>query len=202
MHINISFGPWNKGLTKDTDDRIKRVGESRIGENNPMFGYEYSDAQKELMSKRMKAKIKSGEFTPNIKNSRTHWQSTLNGKKYRSSWEAFFHMLNPEYEYEKLRIDYELADKTRIYIVDFIDYVKNVAVEVKPKAHQKNATSKAKQKALQIWAFENGFEILIIDEDYLFEFVPVVDLSLLDPKSQQLLEAAYATEKKNRNKKT
>ncbi len=31
---------WNKGLTKESDPRLKRISESRAGEGNPMFGRE------------------------------------------------------------------------------------------------------------------------------------------------------------------
>lgn len=30
--------PWDKGLSKDSDERLKRMSENRMGENNPMYG--------------------------------------------------------------------------------------------------------------------------------------------------------------------
>ena len=30
--------PWNKGLTKKTDKRIREYSEANKGKNNPMFG--------------------------------------------------------------------------------------------------------------------------------------------------------------------
>jgi len=34
--------PWSKGLTKDTDERLKKIGELFTGKNNPMYGKKHS----------------------------------------------------------------------------------------------------------------------------------------------------------------
>lgn len=53
--------PWNKGLTKNTDDRLKKSSEKMKGSNNPNYGKEpwnkglqYSDDLKDKISKSTK----------------------------------------------------------------------------------------------------------------------------------------------------
>ena len=89
---------WNKGLTKETDIRMKKVSEQRTGSGNPMFGKHRSEEYKKNASEVMKENIRSGKFTPNVQNSRTHWQVIYRGKRFRSSWEAAWFALNSHYE--------------------------------------------------------------------------------------------------------
>jgi hypothetical protein len=74
----------------------------------------------------MKQKILSGEFTPNSNNRNTHWESTFNNNTYRSSWEALYQYFNQDAEYEKLRIEYNINNTAKIYIVDFVDHVNKI----------------------------------------------------------------------------
>jgi hypothetical protein len=89
---------------------------------------------KEKQSKSIREKIRSGQFTPNITNSWTHWDAKvkINGKirKFRSSWEACFALCYPNLKYESLRIPYG----HRIYIGDFYDDKKKILYELKPRA--------------------------------------------------------------------
>ena len=49
---------WNRGLTKETDERVKRnaenISESLKGEKNPFYGKHHSKKTKRLLSKKMK----------------------------------------------------------------------------------------------------------------------------------------------------
>jgi len=53
--------PWNKGLTKEIDDRILRDSIARRGKGNPMYGRNWSPKQRKIMRKQI------GENHPNAK---------------------------------------------------------------------------------------------------------------------------------------
>jgi len=42
---------WNKGLTKEIDDRLMKMSNDRIGVGNPMYGYKHSEEYKKKKSK-------------------------------------------------------------------------------------------------------------------------------------------------------
>lgn len=99
-------------------------------------------------SERMKKKILEGEFTPKITNSWTRWNSEVDGKKFRSSFDALFFIYknlyrNDDVLYEKLRIGYNFENKNHVYIVDFIDSKEKIAYEIKPESLEE--TQKIKQ---------------------------------------------------------
>lgn len=162
-------GAWNKGLTKETDSRLMEYSRQKTGEGNPMFGYSPTEEERRRASAKMKENIKSGKFTPNIRNSQTHWQVEYRGKKFRSSWEAAWFALNPSYEYETIRINYWLDGEEKIYIVDFYDPKTNTLVEVKPVEHTYDAKFKAKKEWADKWAVENNGHYLVITQAYLKE---------------------------------
>lgn len=162
-------GAWNKGLNKDIDPRLMKISIQKTGEGNPMFGYSPTDEERQRASTKMKENIKSGKFTPNIRNSQTHWQVEYKGKKFRSSWEAAWFALNPSYEYETIRISYWLDGKEKIYIVDFYDPLTNTLVEVKPIEHTYDEKFKAKKKWAEKWANDNSGQYLVITQEYLKE---------------------------------
>lgn len=162
---------WNKGLTKETDSRVKEISNRQIGAGNTshrMSEETRSNAAKKL-SNTMKNKIANGEFTPNVHNSRTHWQVEYNGKKFRSSWEAAWSMLNPTYEYETIRVLYRHDGYERVYIVDFYDPGTHTLIEVKPKAHTYDLKFKNKVVAATEWATHNNGSFRIITEEYFIE---------------------------------
>jgi len=45
---------WNRGLTKETDERIRRIGEGHKGEKNVLFGKHLSEETKRKISKSKK----------------------------------------------------------------------------------------------------------------------------------------------------
>lgn len=121
----------------------------------------------------MKSKIKNGEFTPNITNSWNRGTSYLildNKKnKYRSSWEAFFHLCNNHLEYEKLRIEYKLDGNIHSYIVDFIDHKNRKLYEIKPYSQLDRKIVKVKEDYCLKWCEKNNYELVFITEDWYIE---------------------------------
>lgn len=192
--ISTNIEPWNKGLTKNDDDRLLKLSIDRKGEGNPMFGVVLSEETKKKQSDSIKQTIKNGDFTPNIHNSHTHWQVEYNGRKYRSSWEAFFHHFNQEYEYETLRIPYNLDGKDRIYIVDFINHNTKHVVELKPRCKVNGKTELVKEESLSIWCDIHGYTYTTITEDYILDNLCRLDDGVFDKETTRKLNE---TRKKN-----
>jgi len=193
---------WNKGLTKHTDDRVMKMSVDRKGDGNPNYGNTLSDEQRLIKSNQMKHLIEIGAFTPNIHNSQTHFQSVYNGQRYRSSWELVWHQLNPSYEYETLRIPYQLNGSRHIYIVDFIDHKKKIVVEIKPSTMHGNAKYEAKDTSLKCWCIDNEYIYNLVDEQFLVLEWDNIDLSLFDDKTKFNITKAYETCIKKNNTKT
>lgn len=198
--IKTGIYPWNKGKTKINDDRLMKISLDRIGDGNPMFGKSPTQEAREKQSKKIKEKILSGEFTPNIHNSNTHWQVKYNNRKYRSSWEAFFHYFNPEYHYEKLRISYNLKGKNKIYIVDFVNYETNHIVEIKPFIYINTEKEIQKMKYLQQYCIDNGFKYDILSEDYIYTNFNKLPVDIFDEITYNNIRKSYETYKKNINR--
>lgn len=155
---------WNKGLTKETSDSVRKISDSKIGKKNPMFGKTHSQEVKDNQSRLIKDKILNGEFTPCIKNSRTHWTAEYNGMKYRSTWEMNFHKIYPELEYETIRIQYNYDNKQYVYIVDFVDEANKVLYEIKPLSLVEVPKNIAKHDAAIEWCKLNNYTYKIITE--------------------------------------
>lgn len=164
-----SADPWNKGLTKETDSRVMDISKRQSGENNTVHRQttETKAQSAKNISTTMKARIKSGDITPNVQNSRTHWQVTYQGKRFRSSWEAAWFALNQHYEYETKRISYWINGVEKIYIVDFYDPATNTLVEVKPAEHTYGEVFEAKKLWAERWAGENNGKYVVVTQQYL-----------------------------------
>lgn len=159
--------PWNKNKTKYTDDRLMRNSINMMGDKNHSFGKSPSTKQRAKQSKSMKSKIKLGLFTPCIQNSRTHWESYYDGKKYRSSWEAVYASLNPDDRYEEIRLEYEYDDDIKIYIVDFVNHLERTLTEIKPKEHTLTHKNECKFRAARKWCTENEYTFIVLTQDYI-----------------------------------
>lgn len=192
---------WTKGLTKDTDPRIAEMAEGKKGDKNPMYGKKVSDSAKEKKSKVMKQMILDGTFTPNSNNRNTHWDSYYKNKKYRSSWEALFQYYYPDALYENLRIEYTNNQRSHIYIVDFIDHDSKIVAEVKPKELCKGDIFFAKISHLKEWSKNNGYEVVIVDQDWFINKSEPNSYEDFDEKTQNRIRKLYETNKENRNKK-
>ena len=139
---NLNTGKsWNKGtkgknigMLGPRPQSVKdAISKKNSGAGNGMYGVRMSEEDKRARSKAMKLKILLGEFTPKSNNRNTHWDATLDGINYRSSWEALYKYINPGAAYEELRVEYIYEGESKIYLVDFVDHINNLVVEVKPK---------------------------------------------------------------------
>ncbi len=165
-----------------------------------MWGKTHSQEVKDNQSSLMKSLILTGQFTPNSNNRNTHWDTTYNGQKYRSSWEALYQYHNPTAQYELLRIPYNWETGTKIYVVDFIDHEAKLVVEVKPSELCKGGKFKAKWLALQEWAKTNSYTALLVDKEWFKQNTSCPDLSLFDEKTARKIGQIYEARKKNRNR--
>lgn len=190
--------PWNKGKTKETDERLLKLSEDRKGEGNPSFGKKCSEESKRKQSITLKEKIKNGEFTPNVHNSRTHWDSIFNGKKYRSSWEAIYHSINEDDLFEDIRLEYKFDNDIKIYIVDFVNHSDKILTEIKPDAHKNEPKFKAKIKAAEEWCKKNNYTFRILTEKYFIENFEKIQFDKLEiPNLKSKLREIYEASKKN-----
>lgn len=158
--------PWQKGLTKNDHPTLQRIANERSGTGNPMWGSTISEENRTIKSQQVRDRILNGSWTPHQHNSRTHWQCVVNGHKYRSSWEALFHMLNPEFEYEQTRIQYQFEDRSYVYIIDFTDNVSKRLIEIRPTERSTDAKTIAKIEAATKWAVQHGYTFELISQQY------------------------------------
>lgn len=125
------------------------------------------------ISKKITKKILDGEFTPNITNSWSNSKTSviINGelKFVRSSWEAYFYILNPDLSYELIRIPYfdEKTNKARNYITDFCDFNNKIIYEIKPKTKIKDNLKKIEEA--KKWCLLNSYSYVIITQDWIIE---------------------------------
>jgi hypothetical protein len=177
-------------ITADGKKYLKNLSESRKGDKNPVHRRTKESIKccKEKQSKTMKNKIANGEFTPCVTNSwaNSRCKISINGftKLYRSSWDAAFQILNPEYLYEKIRIKYisPKDDKWHNYIVDFIDEENKILYEIKPEIISESKQNQAKFNAAENWAKDNNFKFIVIQNNYFKENANKIDFSKYDSK--------------------
>jgi len=173
-----------------------------MGELNPV--HNWSQETKQRVAKdhsiRMKLLIAEGKFTPNISNSRTHWECFVLGRKFRSSWEAMFWFHNQNLEYETIRIPYiGLDNKPHTYIVDFCDRDKNILYEVKPKEHIEDEKTKLKLLAARKWCEIHNFQFVLISQT---EIMYLVETTTNFSAFNDELVKQYETYKSRRNTKS
>jgi hypothetical protein len=202
IRLNLNTGrPWNKGTKGQNIGKgaprpqsVKdKISEKNSGEGNGMYGVRMTEEDRQKKSTLMKQKILAGDFTPNSNNRNTHWDTRLNNKSYRSSWEALYQYINPSAEYEALRIEYDLHDKRHVYIVDFVDHANKLVVEVKPKELCVGEKFDAKISALNAWASNNNYKTLLVNKKWLQEQIVDIDYSMFDTKTAEKIKALYET---------
>jgi hypothetical protein len=206
---NLNTGvPWIKGKghlfkgrTHSPETKAK-ISMKNSGPNNGFYGRQHSQEIKDAHSKYIKELILSGKFTPNSNNRNTHWETTFNGQKYRSSWEALYHYYHPQAKYEELRISYLWANESKVYVVDFIDHVSKLVIEVKPRELCHGEKFKAKWIALQQWAQANSYKSLLVDKEWFMQNTVCPNLSLFDEKTARKIGQLYEAREKNRDSKT
>lgn len=168
------YTQWAVGHTKDTHPGLMKISLGRLGKNNPVHkqSQETKLNTRKKQSETMKKLIFEGKFTPNTHNSNTHNTSKVNGRSFRSSWEAIFWYKHQNFEYETIRIQYEWSDGTvHSYIVDFFDKENNILYEVKPIEHLEDVQTKLKIEAGKSFAENNGYKYVIISQHQIKELV-------------------------------
>ena len=200
---------WSKGLTKDTDPRLKRMSEDRKGNNNPAIKHNiFTQEYRENHSTILKNKILSGKFTPNTNNKHTKKHIICKGIKFRSSWESIFYYFNQQLEYETVRIPYiDENGLTRIYIVDFYDPVSKTLYEIKPKEHSKKYNTEHKIKGALAFCEINQANFVVIHQDTILDYAMKLieeDFINFDEDTIRKIKKFinHETHKKNRNRKT
>lgn len=122
-------------------------------------------------SKTMKEKILNGSFTPDVTNSWCNSLINYKNKKFRSSWEIAFYLLNEGLDYEITRIKYFSFkyNQFKTYIVDFTDFKNRVLYEIKPNSKIDDITNQEKFKAAELFSQENSFSFRVISEFFLLK---------------------------------
>lgn len=129
----------------------------------------------------IKKTIANGDFIPCITNSWTRWKIGIddgagNIKKFRSSWEAAFWILNKDLKYEKLIIPYNYEGESKNYIVDFIDSENKIIYEIKPNSCKSNIKNHLKECAAINWANNNGYIYKSINDDWFIKNSKKIDV--------------------------
>jgi len=139
-------------------------------DNNSVYKIKNKKKWKEKISISIKERIINGTFTPCVTNSWCHSriETLINDKiiKHRSSWESFFHIVNPELLYEKIRIPYFYENKKHIYIIDFLDVVNKILYEIKPRSEKTKLKNKIKREYAIKWSVENDYKYVIIEDEW------------------------------------
>lgn len=169
------IGIRNRKIYNDfcSDDCLyKYRSQNQIGDLNNVYKMDYDTKEKwkKKISDIMKNNIKNNKFTPNITNSwcRSKIKTIINNKtiNHRSSWEAFFHLVNNELLYEKKRIEYYYENNRHNYIVDFIDEKNKILYEVKPNSEKTKLKNKCKRNAAIEWCKNNNYTYKVISDDW------------------------------------
>lgn len=170
----ISFSLGYRDFCSDKC-RNEWLSVSRKGSGNPIHRISDENRKKwgEKLSQNKKELIKNGIWTPAVTNSWCHSRYNLTfvrnneivKQKVRSSWEAFFQLINTNLIYEKLRIPY-YYNTWHTYIVDFIDEKNKLVYEIKPKEILKKNINIIKENALIKWCKDNGYVYIRINEEY------------------------------------
>jgi hypothetical protein len=128
------------------------------------------------LSRSLKLAIKNGTFTPAVTNSWARSRIIIDTKKFRSSWEALFSIINRELLYEKTRISYVFNEDTKTYITDFTDDVNKIIYEIKPDSLLDDEKNIAKFLAAREWSTKNLFTFKIISQQYFIDNIKTIQL--------------------------
>lgn len=152
------FHEWFGEKQKGVGNTIHKMDQNKM----PEYRKKLSDI--------LKGKIERGEFKPNIHNSwrNTKYKVIIDGveKKFRSSWEAFFNLVNPLFSYETRRVGYIHKDEKHTYIIDFDDITNKILYEIKPASQETLEKNLDKIKAATIWANSNNYQFKVINDEW------------------------------------
>jgi hypothetical protein len=149
---------WFSNKQKGKNNTFHRMNKDKI----PEF--------KNKMSFLMKDMIETGKFKPKAYNSwrNIKYSLVINNDviNFRSSWEAFFNLVNPELKYETRRIIYYHKNVKHIYIVDFDDIENRILYEIKPTSQEKLEKNIDKIKYVSDWCENNNYRFKIINDEW------------------------------------
>lgn len=186
----ISFYKTDAGKNLSSSTRDQRSA-SLKAYNKTSEGIATKERVRLSNSETMKNKILDGSFTPNTNNRNTHWESVLDNKVYRSSWESIYHYHNPGDSYEVLRIPYYINGKRKTYIVDFVNHDLRIATEVKPAELLENEITIAKLSALRSWCSINNYTLIIADKIHLLKLGKPNNLNRFDENTRKKINIFY-----------
>ena len=173
---NPNFGRiWNKGLTKETDYRIKKISESKKGINHPFYGKKRSEETCKKISESNKGQIRSEKIRKNISEGKKGKKRKPFSNKHRKNQrlsklkniENRCGQVIPNYNPSAILIMLEKAKEFGIddlqhaenggefqvcgYFVDGYSPSKNVVIEYYEKAHkyQKERDERRKQEIIK-----------------------------------------------------
>jgi len=143
MENEIKRIPWNKGLTKETDERLKKNSQTlrekfRTGELvSHQKNKKRTEEEKKSISETMKKNPKAGGLRQGSGRGKKCWyESKIAGKVFLdSTWElAYAQWLdknNIQWKKNKIKFPYERENKIRYYIPDFYLTDTNEYIEIK-----------------------------------------------------------------------
>jgi hypothetical protein len=148
------------------------------GENNT--SHRMTDETKRIqrlkLSKSLKKAIKEGKFKPKVTNS---WANSkcniiINNVEInvRSTWEAFFYLVNPHLKYEEIVIQYDINGSIHNYIVDFVDEDNKILYEIKPANILNRNVVKIKEQFAIKWCVDNNYTYKCISNNWFKENYP------------------------------
>lgn len=207
---NSNREPWNKGMKHaDTswhakysspetwEDAKKSLSEANSGEKNGMYNWvERMPEMRLRQSEVMKNKILRGEFTPNTNNRKTHFDVSFDGRVYRSSWEAVYKQMNPECEYETIRIPYiNESGESKVYIADFYNPKTKSIIEIRPDELYDETSNKFKYA--KEYCKTNGLAFVHVGIDYFVEHENMIDYDVLGSDISRRIRNAIEKRKRN-----
>lgn len=124
-YIDGSIKIWNKGLSKESDERIRKIGEKLRGKEPYIKGKEHTDESRDKMSI---SALKSFE-----KGDHANWKS----RKIRSYPELYFEEVLKELEiFDECEIEYPIKNGKYQYFLDFYFPDKKINLEIDGNQHR------------------------------------------------------------------
>lgn len=138
LQMDIQYRSWNKGLSKETDNRVKQCGLT-LSKNielglviPPQTGIKHTKEHKDKLTKLVNNKIEKGEWHNSFSKSRT---IEYKGIKFLGSWEVKFAQWldknNIKWERVKETFKYSYNNKIKQYTPDFYLTDSDTYIEIK-----------------------------------------------------------------------
>lgn len=138
---------WNKGLTKETDKRVKDIAEKTSIAQKGKSGHIPTDSDKKKISNGMKKAHSEGRAW-NIGKSRWNNEPSYPEKFFMKVIENEFHDKNYQREFN-----------VGIYSIDFAWIDKKIAIEIDGQQHERFEEYKLRDQRKDLYLTENGWFI-------------------------------------------